>query len=726
MTGQLSTRVSTWWTTPATARQAYALAAAIGMLIYLIVYGPGHLFGTTAYWDMPQEDSRAYLMGYRYFLAEPWQWPIFTSHTINLPATKSLALSDGIPVWALANKLVGTVIPPWDDFSSRSYLGLWHAVSHALQPCLGLAIMRLFGHRSRGAAILSAVFFLALPSWIFRYQHAALSAHFLILWPIYLYLRTPVKEVSPRKLQIGWLCELAVVAMTNPYHVVMSFGLFAAALVRSRRVRTLIWAPAALAVIGLAAGLTGYLSRGAATKMGGFDIYTTNMMSMFVPPNSGIVGDARGWFGDTIPIHNQYEGMAYLGLGLIVLFVLFLPNARMLGGVIKRHPALFAIALGAWLLALSNRIFFNSHMVVSYDVPSSLHFVRDWFRAPGRFAYVPMYVLIVFLLQWAFTRFSTGWKRLVLPALAILQIVDASGAWRFNHAYTRGPYPHVLAMEPWRTLVQSHSTILELPTFDCLSDDWTKLKPALEIAYYASERALPINGVYGARPVRDCAEDERTFTTLEVREGTLYVWFTKRDRFVRRIEELGAACGAFEYGWVCSKNASAIAEAIRAGALSPMSRTPSTSPVLAVGQRIKLGLDGTPAYLTDGWSYAEATGRWSEGPMASLELRLAGDPPPHVALKLHAASMMCGQRKSQDVEVVVNDVRVGTLHFDPGANDVEEVQSLPVPPAALQRGREITVDFVPRDIRPPSKVRCNADTRRTGVWLRELWFEAQL
>ena len=720
---ELATRAGAWWNAPASPRQAYGLAAAIGLLVYLIVYGPGHLLGTSTYWDLPQEDSRAYLMAYRYFLHEPWHWPLLTSHTINLPATKAFALSDGVPIWALANKLVATVLPPWRAFSARAYLGLFHALSHVLQPCLGVAILRLFGRRSRGEAIVTAVFLLALPAWIFRYQHAALSAQFLILWPLYLYLRTPPGAPPPVRLQIGWLCELAVVAMTNPYHVVMSFGLFAAALVRSRRWRALAWLPAALAAIALAAGLAGYFARATATPMGGFEIYTTNVTSMFVPARSALLGDARTWFGDLAPINNQYEGTAYLGLGLVILFALFLPRARSLRGVIKRHPGLFAIALGAWCFALSTRVYFNSHLVLSYELPARLHFLEVWFRAPGRFVYVPMYVLIVFLLQWAFRRFTSGWQRFVLPALAIVQLVDASAQWRFQHDYTQGPYPHVLPMQPWRALVQAHATVLELPTFDCLSSDWTKLKPALEIAYYASERAIPINGVYGARPVRDCTEDARAFTTLTPADHTLYVWFTTRERFPRRLEKLGATCGAFDYGWACSNDGAAIGDAITAGALRPMTHTPVSPPVLAYGARIEPGLGGTPAYLTDGWSFAEQGGRWSDGPLASIELQLASEPPPHAVLRLQAAGVICGRRRAQDVDVAIDDVTVGTLHFDAGTNDVETVRSIPISDPALLRGA-LTLDFKPRDVRPPSTVRCNDDTRRTGVWLRRLWFEA--
>ena len=156
------------------ALHVYATAAAIGLVTFLVVYGPGHLAGTSAYWDMPTSDERMYLIGYRYFLHEPWHWPLFTSYAVDAPYAKSLVFLDCIPLWALVNKLIAAVIPPWRAFSAQAYLGLWHGLVYALQPCLGVACLRALGHRSWRTAIVNALFVLAIPCWIFRYGHAAL------------------------------------------------------------------------------------------------------------------------------------------------------------------------------------------------------------------------------------------------------------------------------------------------------------------------------------------------------------------------------------------------------------------------------------------------------------------------------------------------------------------------------------------------------------------------
>jgi len=131
----------------ARSRTAYAIAAAIGFGSLLAIYGPGFVFGTSDYWRLPTMDHRGYLMGYRYFLYEPWHWPLFEVHA-NLPATKSIAFSDAPLLWALVNKAVATVIPPWRDYSAHAFVGLWCAIASTLQAVLGVAILRALGHRS--------------------------------------------------------------------------------------------------------------------------------------------------------------------------------------------------------------------------------------------------------------------------------------------------------------------------------------------------------------------------------------------------------------------------------------------------------------------------------------------------------------------------------------------------------------------------------------------------
>src|SRR6188768_2150366 len=85
--------------TTARRRLVYVAAGALGLATFLVVYGPGHLVGTSTYWQVPQQDEQMALVGYRYFLHAPWHWPLFSNDLVNTPYTQSLAFLDCIPIW---------------------------------------------------------------------------------------------------------------------------------------------------------------------------------------------------------------------------------------------------------------------------------------------------------------------------------------------------------------------------------------------------------------------------------------------------------------------------------------------------------------------------------------------------------------------------------------------------------------------------------------------------
>ncbi len=692
------------------------MAGAIGVTVYLLVFGIGHPLGTSAYWDLPLTDHRAYMMGYRYFLEEPWQWPVFVVHTMNVPFEKSIAFSDAIPAWAFVNKAIATLIPPWGDFTERAYLGLWYLVLYVLQPLLAVANLRALGHRSWAATIGTAFLFVAAPAWTNRYVHASMSAHFLTLWALYLYLRTPSKAAAPRGLRVHGLVQLGVATLVNPYHAVMSYGFFVASLFRAGNRRQLaIWLPTGFAVIGAGAWFASYFAKEAALKMFGFEVASTNVLSFVMPYHSALFGDRL----TVDPTGFQYEGAAFAGLGILVLLALSLPRVRSVWPVIKRHRYLFAIALGAWLFALSTHIWIGGFELVAYSLPSKLGWLADQFRSPGRFVWVPMYVAMVFLAKEGLARFNTGWKIVIVPALGVLQLIDATGGWSMLRSNTRAQDNPRIELASWRTLVHAHEEVFVYPSYDCVLDGTKDMDyVSLDIEYLVSERALPINGVYSARPTRNCQFDEVLLAKSTPRPRALYVFLRRDQANAYRFQLLGASCGEFEFGRVCSLDKAAIDAAMSRKILRATPPVPTATP-LGIGTRLKITPEAPAAYFDYGWSWPEEQGRFTDGPVARLAFSLAGEIPEAARLSLHTVPVMCGGRKSQHLEVRINGTAIGTIRY---SDENPRSDSFAVP-RALLTGPVTYLELWPRDHRRLDHVGCNADPRGIGVNLRELNFE---
>jgi hypothetical protein len=710
-------RIDAWSKAPARSLHVYGAAALAGLAAYLLVYGAGHLFGTSAYWQLPEPDERMAMMGYRYFLHEPWHWPVFVNHAVNVPYPKSVAFLDCIPIWAFVNKAIATIVPPWGSFSEHAYLGLWHGVAYALQPCFGVAIVRLLGHRSWRAALVTVAFFVALPTWIFRYGHPALSAHWIELWAVYLYLRTPARSPTPRRINVAKLCQLVVASMVSPYPAVMSLLIFIVSVLRSRDRRTIAsWLPLGLAAVAVATWFSGYVARETLRDQWGFEFESANLLSWLIPPRSGIIGDAQ-WIASVSGTDWQYEGYAYLGIGFLLLLVLFLPHVRTLAPTIRRHPHLFALVAACCLFSLSNHIYFGSHELVSVPIPSVLKWIPRQFRSPGRFVWIPTYVLLVYVLHRSLASVTRGRGFALIAVAAIVQVVDATGDWRLQRTYLAMQSPRV-DQAGWRALVDAHDAVTILPPYNCVLDDASKLdEVSRDIQWLASEHATPINGTYSARAFRQCKKEQEQWATQDLHPRTLYVLLPAAAAVADRYQAEGASCGMFDFGRVCSANASAIENAKHANVLG----APPEAVPFAFGTKLELATTVTSGA---GWSTPDAGGRWTNAPLASIVLKLDGDPPATVDLKLQAHTLFCGPRKTEDVDVLLDTSILGTLHIDQTTNDPASVRTIAITDRdALRRG-VVTIQLRPHHIRPPTfSTECGDDARRLGIHVSRLWFE---
>ena len=667
---------------------------------------------------MPYEDFRAYLTGYRYFLHEPWHWPPFSVHGMNVPFTKSIALTDSIPLWAALNKAIATAIPAWGPFSERAFIGLWGAIVAALQGATSVAALRGLGQRNWTSVVLAPLFFVALPTFVFRYGHSSLSAHWITIGALALYLRAPPQKPAPVRHYALFTGLLAIAALVNPYQVAMALGVLIATLLQSRDLRTIaLWLVSALFVVVFFGWMAGFISTEASAPMGGFEWSSANVLSPLIPVRSAIFGNAR-WLAEVEAVPYQYEGYDYLGIGFLLLIALHLPHVRRLPGVIRRHPFLFALVVGAGLFSLSNHVYFGSHRILTFEVPAKVRRLTESFRAPGRFIWLPTYVVLLYLLRWGFVQFTTGWRWLVMPALTVVQLVDASGDMKWWRDQTRTAYPHLLDLEGWKSLIRRHRAVHAVPAYDCSVDGTVHVDVVgTEIGHLASEYAAPINGVYSARSTRDCAADEHSWSTIEPLEDTLYVFMPQVARHAYRFEGLGAKCGRFDFGHVCSRSLAAIDDAIRSGVLTET----RSLPVLGSGDVLDLRQEASSSFFQYGyaWSPIEANGRWTLGEHASLVFRLRGAVS---TLKVSAAAPECPVRPTQVVDIDLNGKRSGTFELDGTTHDDSE-RSVPISGFETSEERIVQLDLRPHDTRSPKSVACGSDDRPIGILLRRLVFE---
>jgi hypothetical protein len=275
----------------------------------------------------------------------------------------------------------------------------------------------------------------------------------------------------------------------------------------------------------------------------------------------------------------------------------------------------------------------------------------------------------------------------------------------------------MLPLDAWRPLVHAHRAVMILPPYPCVDHEngYTLDMASMEIQVLASERAIPINGTYTAREMRHCAAEQEAWATLDLQPDTLYVVLLPAVAVADRFQARGAHCAVFDLGRVCSTNEEAVATAMRA-----TMRPPLAPIAVGYGDRLQVA----DAMLgSSGWTGPELGGRWTERSISSLLLHLQGEPPSGVALKLQMQARLCGARRSQAVDILLDNKQLATLQFDAASNDPTGVRTVAIPDPGDLRRDAITVQIRPHDLRSPETLGCDRDPRRLGVWVARLWFE---
>jgi hypothetical protein len=366
-------------------------------------------------WLYVGDSAQAYL-GWEFFRRTPLlQFPLGVNPEFGKGFDSSVVFSDSIPLIAVILKPVSRIID-----APVQYFGWWLLLAFVAQAILSIKILSLLGVPSP-ARLVALPILLLQPVLLDRmsfegYGHMGLSAHWLILLGIWMYLR-------PHTRHWEWTVALLVaIGVTFYYFIILGIFFLGWVVVdvlghSSKRRALQRHVSRSFAILVTSVVFTGLLGGFTSGGLGdtGLGTYRATLASVF---DAATLNGPRWTLLSFLPdIPNppgSQEGFGFLGVAGFILLALaaiqvsvWVPRLASL-----RAMVLIGIAGLFVVLALSPRIALGPREIASYTWPKVIEEALSVVRASGRLIWIPIY----------------------LSSFASISIITAKREWKSNIA----------------------------------------------------------------------------------------------------------------------------------------------------------------------------------------------------------------------------------------------------------------------------------------------------
>jgi hypothetical protein len=496
----------------------------LGTLFFIYIFGTAILDFTYTDWLMSGGDLSQHYLGWRLFRNSSWYFPLGLMDNIVYPFKISIVYTDSIPLFAIIFKLLSPILP-----GNFQYFGLFGIICYALQGGIGALIVKKIGGNT-GLSIAGSPFFLLSTVMMQRiYAHTSLAAHFILLLCILISLEN---HRSSKKQILLWSCLLTLSALTHLYFVPMVMIFMFFYLLREycyqKKIinQCIIFGVSLLVLMGTMFCLGTFYFVNDISR-GGLGHLSANLNTFYNPQGSS-------YFIKDMPLATggqQYEGYAYLGLGMIffIMFIIF----RKIGQKNKLKtvtipqtelfPSILGIILVFLLFSLSPTITFNQYKLFTYPVVQPFERLWSIFRATGRMTWVIIYIMVTICLWWLCTHFSMKKAIILLSVFLLIQWTDLK-PWfvsKGNSFKTRVIWQTELSSPVWANLANDYKHIFFM-------GDYTR-KRLNSFLDFAANNKMTVNDAYLARTnpdkIHKNKQNEMAYlTNNEPRDDTIYIF----------------------------------------------------------------------------------------------------------------------------------------------------------------------------------------------------------
>ena len=416
-------------------------------------------------------------------------WIFGLIDSLSYPVSMSVVWTDSVPMFAVIFKLFRAVLP-----ETFQYLGIFGLLSFLLMGALSaVLIYRITG--SFITSVISSPFFVISFPMIHRmFYHTSLTAQWLIILAFIIWFSDVCSLSMPKRILIYSGYGILAISI-HPYLWAMGTAIIIFSLIEElisdKKIHKFIifclsiFLPS-FSVLYLLGGFYGDVSASYGT--GEFEC---NL-------NSFINSMGHSSFLPSLPVcFEQYEGFAYLGLGMIILVIislsLFIVKKYRLD---IRKRLIISLMIIFSLFAVCPNISINDHVIVTLKFPSFISQLMGIFRSCGRFIWPVMYMIMAAVIYYISGSLRKISAVIIIFVCLIIQFADISSYLTQKHQiFADNNYTYTTSFDESSALssvISSYKHIIIVPMDGDLE---------MQAAYYAYEHHLSINRFYFARDI---------------------------------------------------------------------------------------------------------------------------------------------------------------------------------------------------------------------------------
>lgn len=375
--------------------------------------------------------------------------------------------------------------------------------------------------------------------------HYALTAHWLLIAGLVLYFDKDYRRKS-------WLSLLLLSSLIHAYLLAMLLTLWIFDLLNKTLRKRISYSEILKSFSFIAVSLyvvmysIGYFNVSSGTLAQGFGLFRLNLNAIINPMAdqfSSIIKPLPNASGD-------YEGLNYLGFGIISLFIFslfrFPVNSAPLSGIYQRNLVFVVLCFFLTLFALSSNVSLGLDVLVHIKYPEILNGLTSTFRASGRFFWIVFYGLVTFAIVSAYKLYGKKFSFYILAICLVIQAYDSKDLIRdVRNKFKYKFYIEQPVSEHWGSIPLSGKNIIAIPPSD-LNSDWKKW------AYFASVHKMGINFGYFARFNKESWDKQSSSNYEEAVHGELksnniYI-FKNKDIYLKSLSQFKGKSINFQDG----------------------------------------------------------------------------------------------------------------------------------------------------------------------------------